>query len=125
MHRMRIGRTGRSGGRSTRPARARDGDPVHHGERRLRVALVADGPEEDAAAAALVAQVREHAVPGCRVEVLGTDAGADRRLDLCEEVAIPLHPGRAIGVPGVAGVTAALEGADVVHLCAPGPAGVI
>jgi glycosyltransferase involved in cell wall biosynthesis len=92
----------------------------------VRVALVADGPGACPVMAALVHQVRALGVPGCAVEVLGTEAGADRVLELCEAVATPLHPGVALPVPSVAAVTAALDGrADVVHVCSPGPAGVI
>ena len=73
-----------------------------------------------------IQQVRERGVPGYEVEVIGTDAGVDRRLPAVAEVDVPLYPGLQIGVPTLAAVSDAITQGryDLVHLCSPGPAGI-
>ena len=65
-------------------------------------------------------------MPGFEVEVIGSDPHVDRRLPAVAEVEIPFYPGLHVGVPGVPAVVDALaEGRyELLHVCAPGPAGV-
>ncbi len=74
-----------------------------------------------------VQEIRERGVPGFDVEVLGTDPQVDHRLSAVAEVDVPFYDGLRIGVPGVPAVVDALAGGryDAVHLCSPGPAGLI
>ena len=69
--------------------------------------------------------MRDRGVPGFEVEVVGTDAGVDRRLAAVAEVERADYPGLRIGVPSLPAVVEALaEGRyDLVHVCSPGPAG--
>ena len=62
---------------------------------------------------------------GFDVEVIGTDADVDRRLSAVAEVDVPFYAGLEIGVPSVPAIVDAIaEGRyDIVHVCAPGPAG--
>jgi glycosyltransferase involved in cell wall biosynthesis/predicted metal-dependent phosphoesterase TrpH len=92
---------------------------------RPRVALVADGLGGMHGVTHAIRQIRERGVPGFEVEVIGTDADVDRRLSAVAEVDIPFYSGLKIGVPSVTALTDALaEGHyDLVHVCAPGPAG--
>ena len=71
-------------------------------------------------------EIRERGVPGFEVEVIGTDPHVDRRLPAVAEVEVPFYPGLRVGVPGVPAVVDALaEGRyELLHVCAPGPAGV-
>jgi glycosyltransferase involved in cell wall biosynthesis/predicted metal-dependent phosphoesterase TrpH len=98
----------------------RDGEP-------LRVALVADAIGGMHGVTHTLDEIRERGVPGFEVEVIGTDANVDRRLPAVAEVEIPFYPGLRIGVPSLPVVVEALaEGRyDLVHLCSPGPAGVV
>jgi glycosyltransferase involved in cell wall biosynthesis len=72
-----------------------------------------------------IRQIRERGVPGFEVEVIGTDADVDRRLSAVADVDIPFYRGLKIGVPSVTALTEALADGnyDLVHVCAPGPAG--
>jgi glycosyltransferase involved in cell wall biosynthesis/predicted metal-dependent phosphoesterase TrpH len=94
------------------------------GDRPL-VALLADGVGGMHGVTHTLQQIRERGVPGFEVEVIGTDRDVDRRLSAVAEVDIPFYPGLKIGVPSVPAIVDALaEGRyDLVHLCAPGPAG--
>ena len=98
---------------------ARDGEPQ-------RVALVADGVGSMHGVTHTLDEIRARGVPGFDVEVIGTDAGVDRRLPAVTEVDVPFYPGLEIGVPSMPALVEALaEGRyDLVHLCSPGPAGV-
>ena len=58
---------------------ASDGEPP-------RVAIVADGIGATHGVTRTLEQVRERGVPGFEVELIGTDAGVDRRLDSVAEV---------------------------------------
>ncbi|MEA2125276.1 MAG: hypothetical protein QOI80_2058 [Solirubrobacteraceae bacterium] len=94
----------------------RDGEP-------LRAAIVADGIGGTHGVTRTLEQIRERGVPGYEVDLIGTDAGVDRRLDSVAEVDLG---GLAIGVPALPAVVEALaEGRyDIVHVTAPGPAGI-
>ena len=71
-------------------------------------------------------EIRHRGVPGFEVEVVCTDAIADRRLGAVADVEIPFYAGLKVGVPSLPAIVEALaEGRyDLVHLCTPGPAGV-
>jgi glycosyltransferase involved in cell wall biosynthesis/predicted metal-dependent phosphoesterase TrpH len=92
---------------------------------RPRVALVADGLGGMHGVTHTIAQIRERGVPGYEVEVIGTDAGVDRRLSSVAEIDIPFYKGLRIGVPGLPAIVEALSDGryDLVHLPTPGPAG--
>jgi glycosyltransferase involved in cell wall biosynthesis/predicted metal-dependent phosphoesterase TrpH len=93
---------------------------------RPRVALIGDGLGEVHGVSHTVAQIRERGVPGYEVEVIATDADVDRRLSAVAELEVPFYAGMRIGVPTIPSLVEALaEGRyDLVHVCAPGPAGV-
>jgi glycosyltransferase involved in cell wall biosynthesis/predicted metal-dependent phosphoesterase TrpH len=91
-----------------------------------RVALVVDGIEAVHGVTTAVEQIRELGVPGFEVEVIGTDASVDRRLPATSELEIPFYEGLKVGVPALPDLVERLaEGPyDLVHVTAPGPAGV-
>ena len=91
-----------------------------------RVALVADGVGGMHGVTHTLQELRHRGVPGFEVEVVSTDAIADRRLGAVAEVEIPFYAGLKVGVPSLPAIVEALaEGRyDLVHLCTPGPAGV-
>jgi glycosyltransferase involved in cell wall biosynthesis/predicted metal-dependent phosphoesterase TrpH len=93
---------------------------------RVRVALIADGLGGMHGVTHTLEEIRERGVPGFEVEVIGTDAGVDRRLSAVAEIDIPFYSGLQLGVPSLpAIVDAVAEGHyDLVHLCSPGPAGI-
>jgi glycosyltransferase involved in cell wall biosynthesis/predicted metal-dependent phosphoesterase TrpH len=99
--------------------RARDED-------RRRVALIADGIGSMHGVTHTIEQIRERGVPGFDVEVIGTDPGVDRRLPAASELELPFYAGMRLGVPGVPDLVEVLaEGNyDLVHVTAPGPAGI-
>jgi glycosyltransferase involved in cell wall biosynthesis/predicted metal-dependent phosphoesterase TrpH len=90
-----------------------------------RVALVADGVGEMHGVTHTLQELRHRGVPGFEVEVVSTDAIADRRLGAVADIEIPFYAGLKVGVPSLPTVVEALaEGRyDLVHLCTPGPAG--
>lgn len=92
-----------------------------------RVALVADGIGGMHGVTHTINTLRRIGVPGYEVEVLGTDVGVDRRLPAVADVDIPFYAGLQIGIPSVPALVEQIaEGRyDVVHLCSPGPAGVV
>ena len=106
-------------GREKSKLARRDGEP-------LRVALVADGIGSMHGVTHTLDEIRERGVPGFEVEVIGTDPHVDRRLSAVAEVDVPFYAGMRVGVPSLPAVVEALsEGRyDVLHVCAPGPAGV-
>jgi glycosyltransferase involved in cell wall biosynthesis/predicted metal-dependent phosphoesterase TrpH len=106
-------------GREKRRLATRGAEPV-------RVALLADGVGSMHGVTRTLDEIRERGVPGFEVEVIGTDPHVDRRLPAVAELEIPLYPGLTVGVPGVPPIVDALaEGHyELVHVCAPGPAGV-
>jgi glycosyltransferase involved in cell wall biosynthesis/predicted metal-dependent phosphoesterase TrpH len=93
---------------------------------RPRVALIADGISSTHGVASTIQQLRARGVPGYEVEVIGTDPEVDRRLASVAEVDVPFYNGMKIGVPSITSITDAIaEGRyDLIHVCAPGPAGV-
>jgi glycosyltransferase involved in cell wall biosynthesis/predicted metal-dependent phosphoesterase TrpH len=97
----------------------RDGDPH-------RVALVVDGASSMHGVTHTIERIREHGVAGWDVEVVGTDARVDRRLPAVAEVEIPFYAGMTIGIPSVPELVETLTDGryDLIHLVAPGPAGV-
>ena len=107
-------------GREKRRLAARGSEPV-------RVALVADGVGSMHGVTRTLDELRERGVPGFDVDVIGSDPHVDRRLPAVADVEIPFYPGLRVGVPGVPAVVDALaEGRyGLLHVCAPGPAGVV
>jgi glycosyltransferase involved in cell wall biosynthesis/predicted metal-dependent phosphoesterase TrpH len=97
----------------------REGEPC-------RVAVIADGIGSMHGVTHTIEQIRERGVPGFEVEVVGTDAGVDRRLPAATEIEVPFYPGLKLGVPGLPDLVETLaEGCyDLIHVTAPGPAGV-
>jgi glycosyltransferase involved in cell wall biosynthesis/predicted metal-dependent phosphoesterase TrpH len=98
---------------------ARDGEP-------RRVAVIADGIDAMHGVTRTIEQIRERGVPGFEVEVVGTDAGVDRRLPAAAELEVPFYEGLRLGVPGLPDLVEALAESryDLLHVTAPGPAGV-
>ena len=99
---------------------ARDGDPI-------RVAVVADGVGAVHGVTHTLQQLRERGIRGHEIEVIGTDASVDRRLPAVSEIELPFYAGLKLGVPSVFAVAEALTERryDLVHVCAPGPAGIV
>jgi len=95
-------------------------------ESRRRVALIADGIGSMHGVTHTIEQIRELGVPGFEVDVIGTDAGVDRRLPAAAELELPFYEGMTLGVPGLPDLVEALAdgGYDLVHVTAPGPAGI-
>ncbi|HEY7257244.1 MAG TPA: glycosyltransferase [Solirubrobacterales bacterium] len=94
------------------------------GER--RVAVIVDGIASMHGVTRTIEQIREHGVPGFEVDVVGTDPGVDRRLPAATELEIPYYEGMSLGVPGLTDLVETLaEGRyDLLHVTAPGPAGI-
>ncbi|HEX2392460.1 MAG TPA: glycosyltransferase [Solirubrobacterales bacterium] len=97
----------------------REGEP-------RRVAVIADGIGSMHGVTHTIEQIRERGVPGFEIEVVGTDAGVDRRLPAATELEMPFYEGMRLGVPGLPDLVETLaEGRyDLLHVTAPGPAGV-
>ena len=91
-----------------------------------RVAILADGIGSTHGVTRAIEEIRRRGVPGFDIEVVGTDAGVDRRLPAVAEFDVPHYPGLRIGVPSLsAAVQTLAEGTfDLIHVCSPGPAGV-
>ncbi len=106
-------------GRERRRLPGRDAEPV-------RVALVADGVGRMHGVTHTLDEIRERGVPGFDVEVIGTDMNVDRRLGAVAEIEVPFDAGLTVGVPSpLAVVEALVDGRyGLVHVCAPGPAGI-
>ncbi|WP_205699092.1 glycosyltransferase [Conexibacter sp. SYSU D00693] len=107
-------------GREKAKLTGRDGEPQ-------RVALVVDGVGSMHGVTHTLDELRQRGVPGFEVEVVTTDAMADRRLGAVADVEVPFYPGLQVGVPSLPGVVEVLaEGRyDLVHVCSPGPAGIV
>ena len=73
-----------------------------------------------------IEQIRERGVAGFDVDVIGTDPGVDRRLPAAAELELPFYEGLRLGVPGLPDLveTVAEGGYDLLHVTAPGPAGI-
>ncbi|HEX5711757.1 MAG TPA: glycosyltransferase [Solirubrobacterales bacterium] len=95
-------------------------------DERRRIAVIADGIGSMHGVTHTIQQIRERGVPGFEVEVVGTDPGVDRRLPAAAELELPFYPGMSLGVPGLPDLVETLAdgGYDLVHVTAPGPAGV-
>ncbi len=93
---------------------------------RPRVALIADGIEAMHGVTRTIEEIRERGVPGFEVEVVGTDPAVDRRLPAATSLRVPFYEGMTLGVPGLPDLAETLaEGCyDLVHVTAPGPAGI-
>jgi glycosyltransferase involved in cell wall biosynthesis/predicted metal-dependent phosphoesterase TrpH len=93
---------------------------------RPRIALIADGIGAKHGVTATIEKIRELGVPGFEIEVVGTDAGVDRRLPAATELEVPFYAGMSLGVPCLPDLVETLaEGRyDAVHVTAPGPAGI-
>ena len=91
-----------------------------------RVAVIADGVGSAHGVTHTLAELRERGIAGHEIDVIGTDASVDRRLAAVSEVELPFYPGLEFGVPSLFAVAQALTDGryEVVHLSAPGPAGV-
>ncbi len=91
-----------------------------------RVAAIVDGIETMHGVTHTIEQMRERGVPGFEVEVVGTDAGVDRRLPAAAELEVPFYAGMRLGVPSLPGLVETLADGryDLLHVTAPGPAGI-
>jgi glycosyltransferase involved in cell wall biosynthesis/predicted metal-dependent phosphoesterase TrpH len=91
-----------------------------------RVAILADGIGSTHGVTRTIEEIRERGVPGFEIEVIGTDAGVDRRLSAVAEIDVPFYPGLKIGIPSLAvAVETLAEGNfDAIHVCSPGPVGI-
>ncbi len=92
-----------------------------------RVAILADGIGSTHGVTRAIEEIRSRGVPEFEIEVVGTDASVDRRLSAVAEFEVPHYPGLRIGVPSLsAAVQTLAEGTfDLIHVCSPGPAGVV
>ena len=106
-------------GREKHKLSTREREPV-------RVALVADGVGGMHGVTHTLDEIRERGIPGFEVDVIGTDMNVDRRLPAVAEVEIPFYAGLNLGVPSPLAVVEALADGSygLVHVCAPGPAGI-
>jgi glycosyltransferase involved in cell wall biosynthesis/predicted metal-dependent phosphoesterase TrpH len=92
-----------------------------------RIAIVADGIGSTHGVTRTIEEIRQRGVPGFEIEVLGTDQAVDRRLSAVAEIDVPFYEGLKIGVPSLTSAVQTLaEGCfDAIHVCSPGPAGVV
>ncbi|HEY3947231.1 MAG TPA: glycosyltransferase [Solirubrobacteraceae bacterium] len=90
------------------------------------MAVVADGLAHVHGVGQTLAQLGERGLRGHEIDLIGTDANVDRRLTAVTEVELPHYPGLRLGVPSLSAVAEALTERhyDLVHVCAPGPAGI-
>jgi len=93
---------------------------------RGRVAVIADGIGSMHGVTHTIEQIRELGVPGFDVDIVGTDPGVDRRLPAAAELEVPFYEGMSLGVPGLPDLVEVLADGcyDLVHVTAPGPAGI-
>jgi glycosyltransferase involved in cell wall biosynthesis/predicted metal-dependent phosphoesterase TrpH len=92
-----------------------------------RVAILADGIGSTHGVTRAVEEIRARGVHGFEIEVVGTDPDVDRRLSAVAEFEVPYYPGLQIGVPSLsAAVQTLADGSfDLIHVCSPGPVGVV
>jgi glycosyltransferase involved in cell wall biosynthesis/predicted metal-dependent phosphoesterase TrpH len=92
-----------------------------------RVAILADGIGSTHGVTRAVEEIRARGVRGFEIELLGTDPDVDRRLSAVAEFEVPYYPGLQIGVPSLsAAVQTLAEGSfDLIHVCSPGPVGIV
>ncbi len=102
-------------------------DPRREDGETPRVAILADGIGSTHGVTRVIEEIRQRGVPGFEIEVLGTDPDVDRRLSAVAEFDVPYYPGLRIGVPSLsAAVQTLADGCfDVIHVCSPGPVGVV
>ncbi len=92
-----------------------------------RVAILADGIGSTHGVTRAVEEIRARGVRGFEIEVVGTDPEVDRRLSSVADFEVPYYPGLEIGVPSLsAAVQTIADGAfDLIHVCSPGPVGIV
>jgi glycosyltransferase involved in cell wall biosynthesis len=92
-----------------------------------RVAILADGIGSTHGVTRAVEEIRSRGVAGFEIEVVGTDPAVDRRLSAVAEFEVPYYPGLHIGVPSLsAAVQTIADGSfDLIHVCSPGPVGIV
>jgi glycosyltransferase involved in cell wall biosynthesis/predicted metal-dependent phosphoesterase TrpH len=92
-----------------------------------RVAILADGIGSTHGVTRAVEEIRSRGVEGFEIEVVGTDPAVDRRLSAVAEFEVPYYPGLQIGVPSLAAAvqTIADGSFDLIHVCSPGPVGIV
>ena len=92
-----------------------------------RVAILADGIGSTHGVTRAVEEIRSRGVEGFEIEVVGTDPEVDRRLSAVAEFEVPYYPGMHIGVPSLSAAvqTIADGGFDLIHVCSPGPVGIV
>jgi glycosyltransferase involved in cell wall biosynthesis/predicted metal-dependent phosphoesterase TrpH len=92
-----------------------------------RVAILADGIGSTHGVTRAVEEIRARGVRGFEIEVVGTDPEVDRRLSAVAEFEVPYYPGLQIGVPSLSAAvqTIADGGFDLIHVCSPGPVGIV
>ncbi len=92
-----------------------------------RVAILTDGIGSTHGVTRTIEEIRSRGVSGFEIEVIGTDAEVDRRLSAVAEIDVPFYPGLRIGVPGLPAAVQTLAdgGFDAIHVCSPGPAGIV
>jgi glycosyltransferase involved in cell wall biosynthesis/predicted metal-dependent phosphoesterase TrpH len=92
-----------------------------------RVAILADGIGSTHGVTRAVEEIRSRGVEGFEIEVVGTDPAVDRRLSAVAEFEVPYYPGLQIGVPSLsAAVQTIADGSfDLIHVCSPGPVGIV
>jgi len=105
-------------GREKARLSTREGEP-------RRVALVADGVGATHGVTRTLQELRDRGVPGFEVEIVSTDAIADRRLSAVAELEVPFYAGLKVGVPSLPAIAETLADGryDLVHVVSPGPAG--
>jgi glycosyltransferase involved in cell wall biosynthesis/predicted metal-dependent phosphoesterase TrpH len=94
---------------------------------RPRIAILADGIGSTHGVTRAVEEIRSRGVEGFEIEVLGTDPDVDRRLSAVAEFEVPYYPGLQIGVPSLSAAVQTLADGefDLIHVCSPGPVGVV
>jgi glycosyltransferase involved in cell wall biosynthesis/predicted metal-dependent phosphoesterase TrpH len=92
-----------------------------------RVAILADGIASTHGVTRVVEEIRSRGVDGFEIEVVGTDPAVDRRLSAVAEFEVPHYPGLQIGVPSLSSAVQTIaDGAfDLIHVCSPGPVGIV
>ncbi len=92
-----------------------------------RVAIIADGIGSMHGVTRTIEEIRQRGVPGFEIEVVGTDPEVDRRLSAVAEIDVPFYPGLQIGVPSLPAAVQTLADGDfdAIHVCSPGPAGIV
>ncbi len=92
-----------------------------------RVAILADGIGSTHGVTRAVEEIRARGVDGFEIEVLGTDPAVDRRLSSVADFEVPYYPGLQIGVPSLSSAVQTIADGefDLIHVCSPGPVGIV